>query len=1154
MKKRFDRRYVRIGTMLLFFFLIIVGVMGTDMEVEAATAVSEGNTFLAADGNTYTYTLYDNDKACITKCDVANPVIVVPEIVDGYEVAGFGISTHTSKLIPNGITEIESIYINSPYIQNYGFASSTLHIGTVTIGEDVANFGLSIFSGNTIDVFNYNATSGYYGGTGAPIGASGLQTNPTTKIGHLNIGDNVQKIPSNMFCNISLDQDVLEIHAATVGSYAFESHGIHFGTFTLTDDVKSCGYFVTSYCDIDVFNYNITDMTYTMSLNSMFGGGSGGTTTTHIGRLNIGDNVKSIPQMAFEYIELDQDELVLDVTSIGDAAFRGKDIHIGHLVIGENMTKMGYAITAGTTIGVLDYNAVSSRGSSAYGVFGPTGSDGTLTTADTVNIAAGVRYIPQMCFENMNIGTVNYNAVDAVNGGSSSFGIFRKSTLGQINIGSDVTAIPAGLLLDATAGNSSIVIPASVTTIGSKWATDVTMDNLESLYVYANTKASSPSYTGLDYPNLYIHRGSGFYDYFTNTNDGEFHDGMTVHLFCDDHMGDVEYEDNNGVSRGFRHRNCLECGYEFEGEYLLVLECGEGVASVSGQNYYEPGTSVAVGCEMQEPYSFEKWVDVSTGETVSSEKNLSYVMTSMARNLRAEGSISGVEFTVRFNDPNGYTLKEETVRYGEDATPPEDPELFGCDFTGWNGDYTNVTEDRVLTAQFTPWTYTVVFEDWDGTVLKTEVVEYGEAATPPEDPEREGYVFDGWDGEYRVILEDTVITAAYLGTISDGGEPEPEPEPDPEPVPGDEPIVEPEPDPQPEPGDDPVIDPEPGQEPGDEPVIDPESEPGAVDPEPGTGDDTGEEPVVNPVSEPENEPAVVPENGTTPGTDDSGKPEPSDGVKPKPVEPDQPDVTPTDDTEEEKPSHGDAEDSVKKPEKSHDKKQNKDDRDIGTPIAAPSQSTGNRDSNDQVNDSHIDTKKPGGDDGAKDQYKPEKARSSDDEPKVEVKEEGTKDEKMSDDDDKDDIEEIGSPNDGDMDDTVDDGSMEEWKVFLILFFILFFVMNLLLFILFCLFGRRIKGEVFGEDGEPVEGIVLKLFEGNEVVQETVTDKRGRYVFRDISREELVLKAFDGKRQLLSIRIVPKEKDVDYVFAILMRSVAKVEADRARRTYFVDIYR
>ena len=58
--------------------------------------------------------------------------------------------------------------------------------------------------------------------------------------------------------------------------------------------------------------------------------------------------------------------------------------------------------------------------------------------------------------------------------------------------------------------------------------------------------------------------------------------------------------------------------------------------------------------------------------------------------------------------------------------------------------------------------YNVTFQDFDGTVLKTESVEEGKAATAPEDPQRDGYTFIGWNRDFSSVDREIVITAEYL--------------------------------------------------------------------------------------------------------------------------------------------------------------------------------------------------------------------------------------------------------------------------------------------------------------------------------------------------------------------------------------------------------
>lgn len=55
----------------------------------------------------------------------------------------------------------------------------------------------------------------------------------------------------------------------------------------------------------------------------------------------------------------------------------------------------------------------------------------------------------------------------------------------------------------------------------------------------------------------------------------------------------------------------------------------------------------------------------------------------------------------------------------------------------------------------------VVFKDYDGTILSTQIILSGEDAVEPVTPTRTGYTFSGWDCDTKNIVEDTIITATY---------------------------------------------------------------------------------------------------------------------------------------------------------------------------------------------------------------------------------------------------------------------------------------------------------------------------------------------------------------------------------------------------------
>jgi uncharacterized repeat protein (TIGR02543 family) len=128
-------------------------------------------------------------------------------------------------------------------------------------------------------------------------------------------------------------------------------------------------------------------------------------------------------------------------------------------------------------------------------------------------------------------------------------------------------------------------------------------------------------------------------------------------------------------------------------------------------------------------------------------------------------------YTVTFKDWDGTVLKTQEVQYGGDAEAPADPTRTGYTFTGWDKVFTNVTADLVVTAQYEINTYTVTFKDWDGTVLKTQEVQYGGDAEAPADPTRVGYTFTGWDKAFTNITADLVVTAQYemLGDVDGDG-------------------------------------------------------------------------------------------------------------------------------------------------------------------------------------------------------------------------------------------------------------------------------------------------------------------------------------------------------------------------------------------------
>ncbi|MCM1022970.1 MAG: InlB B-repeat-containing protein [Prevotella sp.] len=126
------------------------------------------------------------------------------------------------------------------------------------------------------------------------------------------------------------------------------------------------------------------------------------------------------------------------------------------------------------------------------------------------------------------------------------------------------------------------------------------------------------------------------------------------------------------------------------------------------------------------------------------------------------GSEAGTYHTVTVIVDGEETIQE--IIHGGNAVKPEDPNIEGLEFIGWDGSFENITEDRVITAQFNEFasspssnmhTVTVVIGNRSNTIE----VEHGKSANLPATVNVEGYIFKGWDKDFTNITEDIVISA-----------------------------------------------------------------------------------------------------------------------------------------------------------------------------------------------------------------------------------------------------------------------------------------------------------------------------------------------------------------------------------------------------------
>lgn len=189
--------------------------------------------------------------------------------------------------------------------------------------------------------------------------------------------------------------------------------------------------------------------------------------------------------------------------------------------------------------------------------------------------------------------------------------------------------------------------------------------------------------------------------------------------------------------------------------YTLTYTAGSHGALTGdlNQSVVYGGSGTQVIATADERYHFVKWSD---GVITSYRTD-----TNVVKNIDVTAEFAINKYKVTFKDYDGTVLKTQSVEYGSDAAPPEDPEREGYTFNGWDGEYYDVTAAVTITAEYKINAYKVTFVDHDGAELKTQNVTYGMSAVPPADPTREGYVFIGWDGDYTKIKGTVTFTAQY---------------------------------------------------------------------------------------------------------------------------------------------------------------------------------------------------------------------------------------------------------------------------------------------------------------------------------------------------------------------------------------------------------
>ena len=155
---------------------------------------------------------------------------------------------------------------------------------------------------------------------------------------------------------------------------------------------------------------------------------------------------------------------------------------------------------------------------------------------------------------------------------------------------------------------------------------------------------------------------------------------------------------------------------------------------------------------VKEGYDFLGW-------SLNPQDNTSITnLTNITEDLRVYAIFSPKTYTVKFY-VLGELYDTKICLYNENAENPERPDIEGYLFRGWDGSYKAVKSDLELHAKMEKLEYDVNFYDYEGNLIETQTIKYQEAATAPKLESNEYYEFTGWDKDFSSVTDDIDVYA-----------------------------------------------------------------------------------------------------------------------------------------------------------------------------------------------------------------------------------------------------------------------------------------------------------------------------------------------------------------------------------------------------------
>lgn len=209
-------------------------------------------------------------------------------------------------------------------------------------------------------------------------------------------------------------------------------------------------------------------------------------------------------------------------------------------------------------------------------------------------------------------------------------------------------------------------------------------------------------------------------------------------------------------------------GFAWEVAYDVAFVDDDGSTALKDTERYRVGTAASDIALPDDP------VKAATDEYTYSFAGWQPALAEVTADVTYTATYSAVKnkYDVVFMDGEEQLGAAQSVEYGSAATAPADPSKEGYVFEGWDADFSNITGNLTVNAQWSVAEYTVTWLDEDGAELAQATVQHGDVpAYDGDEPVKEAdaqytYTFASWSPEPVAATADASYTATYDAALN----------------------------------------------------------------------------------------------------------------------------------------------------------------------------------------------------------------------------------------------------------------------------------------------------------------------------------------------------------------------------------------------------